>query len=273
MHIGLLHPGQMGVSIGAALVESGHQMHWCAEGRGAETTQRAAAFNPQSTLVDLCANVQAIVSVCPPDAAQDLAKSVADTGFTGLYLDANAVAPQTAQRTAQIIGDNYVDGGIIGPPALRAGSTRLYLSGALAEQVAGWFSASFVEAIIVDQQVSSASALKMAYAAYTKGSSALLLAVNALARQAGVEEALHQEWQRSQPKLQAQSERAASGTAPKAWRFVGEMQEIAQTFSALDLPDGFHQAAGQIYQRMSELKNQPDVGLPAVIDEITKSSD
>jgi 3-hydroxyisobutyrate dehydrogenase-like beta-hydroxyacid dehydrogenase len=115
---------------------------------------------------------------------------------------------------------------------------------------------------------SSASALKMAYAAYTKGSSALLLAVNALAEAAGVRDALVQEWEISQPGLAKRSERTAAGTSRKAWRFVGEMQEIARTFAAAGLPDDFHLGAAELYRRMAELKDLPPAELEVVLQHI-----
>ena len=103
--------------------------------------------------------------------------------------------------------------------------------------------------------VGAASALKMCYAAFTKGSSALLLAVRALAESNGVTGELLAEWDISQPGLATRSANTAKSTSPKAWRFAGEMREIAATFRAADLPDGFHQAAADLYARMAALKD------------------
>jgi hypothetical protein len=89
----------------------------------------------------------------------------------------------------------------------------------------------------------------MAYAGWTKGSAALLLAVRALARAEGVEEALLAEWAQSQPQLQQASERAARSAAGKSWRWIGEMEEIAATMAGAGLPPGFHEAAAEIYRR------------------------
>jgi hypothetical protein len=108
----------------------------------------------------------------------------------------------------------------------------------------------------------------MAYAAYTKGSSALLLAVNALAESAGIREALVKEWDISQPGLSKRSELTAAGTSRKAWRFVGEMEEIAATFAAAGLPDEFHRGAAALYERMAALKDMPPAELEAVLQQI-----
>ena len=213
-----------------------------------------------------------IVSICPPESALQVAHQVQAADFSGQYVDANAVAPATARQMAQHFAQRYVDGGLIGPPARQPGTTRLYLSGPAAADIAALFSAGYLEAVVVDQDIDSASALKMAYAAYTKGASALLLAVNALAKANGVHRQLQQEWAISQPNLVQRSDHTAAGVAPKAWRFAGEMAEIADTFAEQDLPDGFHRAAQQLYTTLAGLKDQQDVNLQAVLDLLVPDS-
>jgi 3-hydroxyisobutyrate dehydrogenase-like beta-hydroxyacid dehydrogenase len=268
MRIGVLHPGEMGVSVAQALKDAGHDACWVADGRSPATCQRAAGFTAFDTLTDLLANVEAVVSVCPPHAALAQAEAVIAGGFTGLYVDANAVAPSTAAAVAALVGDKYVDGGIVGPPAIQAGTTRLYLSGSNAAEVAQWFAGSLLLSVVMAGGPTSASALKMAYAAYTKGSSALLLAVNAYAEQAGVRDVLQAEWDLSQPGLVKRSQHTASGTSRKAWRFVGEMEEIAKTFGEAGLPDNFHKAAAELYASMASLKDLPPSSLEAVLEKI-----
>ena len=267
----LLHPGEMGASIGAALRTNGHAVQWVSEARSDATRQRAATadLTPAATLEDALANAASVVSVCPPAAAADVARSVRDAGFDGVYVDANAVSPATARRISDIAGAGFVDGGIIGPPAWRPGATRLYLSGDHAARVASWFEGTLVDARVVD---CSASALKMCYAAYTKGSSALILAIRALAASQGAEDALLSEWDISQPGLAARSDAAAKGTSRKAWRFEGEMREIAATFADAGLPSGFHGAASDIYGRMRELKTVKDADIECVIATLLASN-
>jgi hypothetical protein len=108
----------------------------------------------------------------------------------------------------------------------------------------------------------------MAYASYTKGSAALLLAIRALALREGIDEALLGEWSKSQPGLAARSKGSARGTAPKAWRFVGEMRQIADTFADAGLPDGFHRAAAEVYARLSEYK---DADPPPDLTEVARA--
>jgi hypothetical protein len=141
---------------------------------------------------------------------------------------------------------DFVDGGIIGPPPSRPGTTRLYLSGASAGRVAGLFADTPVDARVLSAVAGDASALKMAYAAWTKGSAALLLAIRATADAHGVAEPLLEEWG---PELVERSERAQLSAREKGWRWIAEMEEIAATFAAAGQPDGFHRAAAEIYRR------------------------
>jgi 3-hydroxyisobutyrate dehydrogenase-like beta-hydroxyacid dehydrogenase len=258
--IGILHPGDMGSVVGACAVAAGARVLWAAEGRSAGSRERAAVagLEDAGTVAALVGASDVVLSVCPPHAALDLAREVARLGFGGLFIDANAVAPATGREIGAVVetaGATFVDGGLIGPPPRSAGSTRLYLSGREAKRAAALFEGSALEAIAIGDGAGAASALKMAYAAYTKGSSALLMAIRALAATEGVDDALLAEWRRSQPELPKRSEAAARDNARKAWRFVGEMEEIAAAFEAAGLPGGFHQAAAVIYDRLAGYKD------------------
>jgi len=251
--VGLLHPGEMGAAVGGSLVSIGHEVLWDPAGRSRATTGRALAAELTGGTFDrLAAKSSVILSICPPHAALDVAHQVAAAGYTGYYVDANAISVATAEQVAAIVtavGAAYVDGGIIGPPPEVAGHTRLYLSGPHAAQIRPLFNRSRLDARIVEGPLYAASSVKMAYAAWTKGSSALLLAARALARATGVERTLLAEWQLSQPHLIDQSERAAGAAAARGWRWVGEMEEIAASMNAAGLPDGFHEAAAELYDR------------------------
>jgi 3-hydroxyisobutyrate dehydrogenase-like beta-hydroxyacid dehydrogenase len=272
--IGLLHPGEMGAAVGRGLAGAGHEVLWVSQGRGPATAARAAAAGlaDAGSVAALAARADVIISVCPPHAALDVAWAV--HGFRGLYVDANAVSPGTAREVARLIcesGGRYVDGGIIGPPPDEAGRTRLYLSGPDAARIAGLFAGTPLDARVVQGPATAASAVKMAYAAWTKGTSALLLSVRALAREQGVEEALLAEWALSQPGLDARSDGAARSAAAKGWRWVGEMEEIGATMSAAGLPDGFHLAAAEIFRRSPRGAAGDDL-LDQVLGELTGDS-
>ncbi|MGB6458225.1 MAG: DUF1932 domain-containing protein [Streptosporangiaceae bacterium] len=260
--VGLLNPGEMGAAVGQCLTGRGLEVLWASDGRSAETTDRAkaAGLADAGTARDLAAQARVILSVCPPHAAVDVAWAV--HGFTGVYVDANAIAPGTARQIAELIaagGGRYVDGGIIGSPPTVPGAARLYLSGADAAAVRAvhdLFDGTALEPRIAAGAPTAASAVKMAYAAWTKGSSALLLDARALARAEGVEDALLAEWALSQPRLAGQLERSAEAAVTKGWRWVGEMEEIAHTMADAGLPDGFHQAAAEIYRRSPRIGEQ-----------------
>jgi 3-hydroxyisobutyrate dehydrogenase-like beta-hydroxyacid dehydrogenase len=252
--IGVLHPGEMGGAVGAALTSAGRRVLWASEGRGAETAARAASARlvDAGSISALAGEVDLLVSVCPPHAAMEVAAAAAGVGYQGVYLDANAISPGTARQVARRVqegGATYVDGGIVGPPPRTAGSTRLYLSGADGGRVAAAFDGTALLAVpLTDGGAFAASALKMAYAAWTKGSAALLLGALAAARANGVDEALKSEWELSIPELPLRAEGAAASGSSKGWRWVGEMEEIAATFAAAGLPAGFHEAAATVYR-------------------------
>ena len=237
MNVGLLHPGEMGAAVGAALVAAGHDVLWASEGRSEATRARADAFSDAGTVREVVARCEVVFSVVPPHAALDLARSL--PAFDGIYVDANAVSPETARAVGASVA-RFVDGGIVGgPPA-----PRLYLSGDEAASVASLFDGSPIET----ELVANASALKCAYAGWTKGTAALILAIRDFARAEGVEDALVAEWARSQPQLADRLATAERSAAKKGWRWIGEMEEIASAFAADGLPPGFHQAAAEIYR-------------------------
>jgi 3-hydroxyisobutyrate dehydrogenase-like beta-hydroxyacid dehydrogenase len=254
--VGLLHPGEMGAAVGGCLVSVGHEVLWDPAGRSRATTGRALAAGLTGlSFGRLITRSEVIFSVCPPHAALDVAQQVADAGYAGTYVDANAISVASAEQVSAIVtaaGATYVDGGIIGPPPEVAGHTRLYLSGPQAARIRPLFNRSALDARIAEGPLYAASAVKMAYAAWTKGSSALLLAARALARASGVERTLLAEWSLSQKSLGQQSEGAAASAAAKGWRWVAEMEEIAASMAAAGLPSGFHEAAADIYERAAQ---------------------
>jgi 3-hydroxyisobutyrate dehydrogenase-like beta-hydroxyacid dehydrogenase len=234
----------MGAAIGAALRSRGHDVVWASEGRSDETARRAAAagLRDVGSVRELARSSEVVVSVCPPHAAVDVARGV--ESFGGLYVDANAISPATVSSVRAMF-DRFVDGGIIGGPP----DPRLYLAGEEAARVAELFSGTAVEPRVLDRAVGAASALKMTYAAWSKGTAAMLLAIEDVARVHGVDDALLAEWRESIPELPERAERAARSAAAKGWRWVGEMEEIAATFDDAGEPRGFHAAAADVFRR------------------------
>jgi 3-hydroxyisobutyrate dehydrogenase-like beta-hydroxyacid dehydrogenase len=238
---------------------SGCAVYWAAEARSRKTRERAESHGlvDASTVVKLCEKCSVIVSVCPPHAAEEVGNRVVACSFKGLYVDANAISPQRVMRIGEAMaqgGAAFVDGGIIGGPAWEAGTTCLYLSGLEAHRAAACFSSGPLETKVIGDRIGKASALKMCYAAYTKGTTALLGGILGAAEGLGVLEELEGQWSRNGSDFATQVLKRVRNSTTKAWRFAGEMEEIRATFEQAGLPGGFHAAAAEIYRRMAHLK-------------------
>jgi 3-hydroxyisobutyrate dehydrogenase-like beta-hydroxyacid dehydrogenase len=268
--IGILHPGEMGISIAASARNSGCDVYWVSEGRSTATRERAAkvGLHEVRTLAELCEECPIVMSVCPPHAAETLAQHVLQAGFHGLFVDANAIAPERTVKIANTLTRadiSFVDGGIVGLPSSKPHTTCLYLAGPRADEVAVCFSAGPLDTIILGEEIGKASALKMCYAANTKGTVALLAAILAAAENLGVREALFDRWRSEDPQFPEQVQKRIQANAPKAWRFVGEMGEISQTFSSAGSAGDFHKGAAEIYERLARFK---DTKTPPTLEEM-----
>jgi 3-hydroxyisobutyrate dehydrogenase-like beta-hydroxyacid dehydrogenase len=249
--VGVLHPGEMGAVVAGALLERGETVLWASAGRSAATAGRAeaAGLEDAGDIAELCRRCEILLSICPPHAGAEVARAA--RGFSGIYVDANAIAPATARAMAKL-QPRLVDGGIVGPPPSRSGTTRLYLSGEEAERIAALFAGTNLEPRVLSGEPGAASALKAAYAGWTKGSAALLLTMRELARAEGVEDALVEEWRVSIPELEENLAGAERSASRKGWRWIGEMEEIAHSMDVHGLPTGFHEAAAEVFRRTAE---------------------
>lgn len=269
-HIGVLHPGAMGISLAATASNSGHKTYWVSHQRSPQTRLRAEkqGLVEVQRIAELCEHCSVIVSVCPPHAALEVAEQVCNCSFKGLYVDVNAISPQHVSQIEQLmseVGIDFVDGGIIGPPAWSPQTTWLYLSGPSAGQASNCFSGGPLEVEVIGSEIGKASALKMCFAANSKGTTALLCAIMAAAERMGVREELENQWSRNGSDFARSAVNRVRIVTAKAWRFSGEMEEISSTFQAAGLPAGFHLAASDIYQRIARFK---DAGDPPPIEEI-----
>lgn len=262
--IGIINPGTMGISVAATMQNSGFEVMWAADRRSAQSKSRATRHHliDVGTTAELFRRSDIIVSVCPPHAAEGVADRAIAAGFHGLFLDANAVAPQRAIRIGDKLdaaGISFVDGSIVGGPAWEPGKTWLYLSGAEAGTAAAYFAAGPLETEVLGAELGQASALKACFAAYTKGRTALLSLILAGAESLGVRPSLERQWERYWPGFAAETRQRVQGVTAKAWRFEGEMHEIADTFESVNLPGGFHEAAADIYARMAGFKDAAEL--------------
>lgn len=261
--------------MGAALRSNGHEVCWVADSRSEATHSRAAAAGlEQCAVLEDVLGVDVIVSVVPPGRAVEVGTTVVDAGFGGLYLDANAIAPGTAADLAARCAAGpaarpaFVDGGIVGPPPRSAGSTRLALSGERAREVADLFEGSHLEPVIVGAEPGAASAFKVGFASWTKGTAALALVIDAFVDAHGLGDELRHEWERRGMDIDRRISGAATGSVPKAWRFDDEMREIAAALADVGLPPGWFEAAAESYERLGGFKDRFDD--PPPLDEVRR---
>ena len=272
--VGILHPGEMGSAVAATIRNSGYEVCWVAEGRSHLTRARAesAGLTDAVSLANLSRTCPVIVSVCPPEFADAVADEVLAQAFRGTFVDANAISPANKKRMAKRMHDSgvqFVDGGIIGLAPKARAQTWIYLSGEQADRVACCFTAGPMECEVIGKEPGKASALKMCFAAHSKGSIALLTAVMAAANHLGVLEDLRRQWTRMSPGVA--SEGHILRAAPKAWRWAPEMREIAATLDSAGMPPEFHQAAAEIFEMLREFKNADGVSIEDVLSRLRAS--
>ncbi len=258
--LGILHPGEMGISVAAAALQNLPQVFWCSEGRSAATRKRAEQYGLTeiATLAEFCRSCDVIIGVCPPHSAHAQAMAIVSHKFAGIYVEANAIAPGKVQSIAEQLeaaGVQCIDGGIVGLPAWQPNSTWLYLSGTKTETVTQCFAKGYLQTRVLGENIGQASALKMCFAAWNKGSTALLATILGAAEHQQVRAALEQQWEIFTPGFTQQTHKRITGTARKAWRFAGEMEEIAATLQESGMPPDFFVGAAELYRRETVFKD------------------
>jgi 3-hydroxyisobutyrate dehydrogenase-like beta-hydroxyacid dehydrogenase len=266
----LLHPGSMGAAVAAQAVAAGHEVLWVTEGRSEATHRRAkeAGATACDSLDAAMERSDVVFSICPPQAAEDVAATVADHAFSGVYVDANAINPQRMQHIAEQIrpGGTVLDGAIFGPPPGGQRSARLYLSG-------NGHSADLVDTLFKDTclhvrrasgNIGSASALKMAFASYQKAARTLAGVAHALADAHGVGDQLTAEAEVMASNILSDPTYLPS-VAARAWRWAPEMQDIAETLRATGLPADMAEAAVRVMSRWEGDKDQYDLEVADVL--------
>jgi len=271
--IGIVSAGAMGGPVGRSLVGRGHRVVVALEGRSGPSVARAAegGLEDLGTLDALVGAADLVVSIVPPAAAVEVAEKVAhfmaEDAARPAFLDANAISPMRAEQIASTIeraGGRYIDGGIVGGPPRHGQRTDLFVSGRESDALAIELTTPELVVTSIGEDPTAASSLKMCFAAWTKGTSALLITIRALARARGVEPALVELWGRTQASVLDRSE-SAGDVAARAWRWVDEMAEIAHSFDQAGLPDGAAVASARLYERLAGFKDRQ---APVSLDEI-----
>ncbi|OUL29975.1 6-phosphogluconate dehydrogenase [Nostoc sp. RF31YmG] len=258
--IGILSPGDMGQAIASVLNQHGLKTIAALDDRSDRTRQLAAAAYIQDvgSLKQLVIESDVVLSVLVPAAATEAAEQVAEAidsvGKSILYVDANAISPHKVRSIAQIIeskGGDFVDASIIGPPPRVPNRTRIYASGKKAVELQQLRNYG-LDIRVIGEEIGQASGLKMCYAALTKGLTAIGTELLIAAHRLGLDQQLWDEVSTSQPELAKILTRSLPSMTPKAHRWIGEMEEIADTFAALELTDRIFQGAADVYRLVQQ---------------------
>jgi 3-hydroxyisobutyrate dehydrogenase-like beta-hydroxyacid dehydrogenase len=253
--VAILSPGDMGHSIGNVLRENGLRVITCLEGRSDRTRRLAAEAGIAAvpTYADLVRSADLLLSVLvpaqAPNAAVRVAQALVETGVELAYADCNAIAPQTAKAIGGRLteaGATFIDASIIGGPPRRESRPRMYVSGPDTSAMEA-LNAYGLNVTSIGEEVGLASAIKMCYAAWTKGSTALVAELLVAAKALGVFEALEEEFRSSQSGMLMRMQ-SLPAVPIKSRRFVGEMIEIAKTFGAVGLTPKMLEGAAEMYQ-------------------------
>ncbi len=253
--VAIISPGDMGHSVGRALGEHGLDVITCLAGRSDRTRKLAelGRFRDLPTLGAMVSEADLVLSIMPPSAALDtarlVAQAMASVGKKRPYADCNAVSPETTRRIGREIsrvGADYIDGGIIGQPPGKGVPTRFFVSGERTDIVAE-LNGKGIDVRPIGAEIGRASAIKMCYAALTKGTNTLYTAVLVAAEVMGLTDELREEFLYSQQAAYKQMQARVPGLPADSGRWIGEMHEIAATFEAAGVTPKFHQGAAEVY--------------------------
>ncbi|TGN81312.1 NAD(P)-dependent oxidoreductase [Streptomyces bauhiniae] len=241
-YVGVLHPGSMGAAVAAQLRDNGVPVAWCEAGRGEATLRRAeqAGLVGVPTLEELVRQCDLLLSICPPAAAEQVARQVAAYDFTGVFVEANAVTPARVERISTILPKaQVVDGALIGSPPRGGKRPTLFLSGCpdATERIESLFVGTDVRTRVLGDGLGRVSALKLAYTSYQKASRVLAVLSYAVAADHGVEEELL-EVAGARPGSYLSETGYFAKTAARAWRWGPELEEAAQLLEDAGLPAG-----------------------------------
>ncbi|MEV4741762.1 DUF1932 domain-containing protein [Streptomyces sp. NPDC049555] len=274
--ITLLHPGSMGAAVGQQAVLAGHHVLWVPDGRSPATHQRAnnAGLMAAPSLAAALEQSEFVISVCPPQAAGDVAAEVGRLGFTGLYVDANAITPRRIDDITKMLHGPVLDGAIIGPPPGGRKTARLYLAGDQHSHklITNLFNDTAVQVRQAGDTLGAASALKMAFASFQKSARTLAALAHALADTHGVADLLTEEAQAMPSAILADREYLPS-VAARAWRWREEMRDIAETLREAGLPADIADATATVMSRWDGDKDHHDLPLAEVFAHLRENRD
>jgi L-threonate 2-dehydrogenase len=257
--VAIVAAGSMGAAVGKRLTDGELRVLTSLAGRSGETAQRAADAGMVAARDDEMAAADFVLSIVPPgDAvalAQRFAPALRASNSKPVYVECNAVNPATVERIAAEIaptGSPFVDCGIIGPPPVPGDAgPRFYASGPASARFA-ILRDHGLDVRVLDGAMSAASALKMSYAGITKGTQAVGAAMLLAAVRAGSADALFAELNESQAAMLGWLKRSLSRMPPKAYRWVAEMEEIADFVGEDPAARELYTGAAHLYEQMAQ---------------------
>lgn len=273
--VGILHPGSMGTAVASCAATNATAVLWCEAGRSSASKARADQFelSPVDTMAELLDRSAIVISLCPPAAAEDLAHEVAGHRFAGVYVEANAISPERAQRIAALLepAATVVDGGVVGSPPVGGKTPTLYLSGPVTatERIEALFADTAVQTAVLGQEIGKASALKLAYASFQKTSRVLVALAVGMAREHGVDQELIEVASRRTDSYLSEPEYVAK-TAARAWRWGPELEEAADALAAAGLPPEMLRAASSTLARWNDAKDDSELTLTDALDRLAQ---
>ncbi|OEJ36319.1 NAD(P)-dependent oxidoreductase [Streptomyces agglomeratus] len=271
--VGILHPGSMGAAVAACATANAATVLWCEAGRSAVSAVRAAEFGltPVAALPELLDRSDIVISLCPPAVAEDLARDVAEYGFTGVFVEANAISPERTKRVATLLepGAIVVDGGVVGSPPVRGKTPTLYVSGPsdTTARIEGLFAGTAVQTKVLGTEVGKASALKLSYASFQKTSRVLVALAVGMAREHGVDQELIEVASRRTDSYLSEPQYVAK-TAARAWRWGPELEEAADALAAAGLPPEMLRAAATTLARWHDVKDDGELTLTDALNRL-----
>ncbi|MGA5823541.1 DUF1932 domain-containing protein [Kitasatospora sp. NPDC094028] len=268
----------MGAAVAACAASAGARVLWCPAGRSAATVRRAeqAGLEPVAELSELLAQAEAVLSLCPPAAAEDVAHEAAEHQFAGVYIEGNAISPERAERIAGLVGRSaraVVDGAVIGSPPVGSKTARLFLSGPAnaTSLVARLFTNSSVSTPVLGEEIGKASALKVAYTTYQKASRVVAALSYGLAHHHGVDQALLDVASARPGSYLLETDYIAK-TATRAWRWAPELEEAADTLVASGLPDEVMRAVASTLRCWTDAKDSGGLSVEDALEILRESA-
>jgi L-threonate 2-dehydrogenase len=255
--VAIFAQGTMGAGIAGVLTSQGISVLTALEGRSAESAKRARAAGMEAVAFDQMTRADILLSILPPAEAlpfaRHIAPSLAQAAHKSLFVDCNAVSPDTVHAIESVIvqtGAPFADIGIIGLPPGQATMPRLYAAGAELTRLSA-LNEFGLDVRPMEGSPGTASALKMAYAGITKGLIAVASSMILGASRAGVAGALAAELQASEGQLFASLSRRIVDMTPKAYRWVAEMREISSFLNAEPGSAQMYQGAAALYEQLA----------------------